>query len=198
MATTLNFLSPANPSLEVLPAASGGFNTIGFYGPGFGLSVRVGEYNETTFRTTEDGSTDGSALPNLRYANTSGAYVASEIVATELTSVENSEATLRIRLTTDSAVSTQNAKFRTFDKTSINSAPSGVTVYAAEIIKPSGAVPGSGDTNWTEIYGSGSVLSLDDQATAATEHNFYIGLTCTPDSIGEKTNFAFYFECEFL
>jgi hypothetical protein len=198
MATTLNFLSPANPSLEVLPAASGGFNTIGFYGPGFGLSVRVGEYNETTYRTTEDGQTDGGALPNLRYANTSGAFVASEIVATELQQIDNSEATLRIRLTTDSAVQTQNAKFRTFDKTSIDNAPSGVNVFAAEIIKPSGASPGTGDVNWTQIQGSGAVLSLDDQTTASTEHNFYLALTSTPTSIGEKTNFAMYFEVEFL
>jgi hypothetical protein len=198
MATVLNFLSPSNPSTEILPAASGGFNTIGFYGPGFGLSVKVGEYNETTYRTTEDGQTDGSALPNLRYANTSGAFVASEILGTELQEVNDSEATLRIRLTTDSAIQTQNAKFRTFDKTSIDSAPSGVNVFAAEIIKPSGGLTGTGDVNWTQIEGSGTVLSLDDQAVASTEHNFYLALTSTPTSIGEKTNFAFYFEAEFL
>ena len=197
MATTLSFLSPANPATEIAPAASGGFNTIGFYGPGFGLSVRVGEYNETTFRTTSDGQTDGGALPNLRYANASGAFVASEITATELLQVDNSEATLRVRLQTDSAVATQNTTFRAFDRTSIDSAPSGVTAYAAEIIKPTVSV-GSGDAFWTQIQGSGSVLSLDDQSTPSTEHNWYIGLTSTPDSIGEKTNYGYYFETEFL
>jgi len=71
-------------------------------------------------------------------------------------------------------------------------------VFAAEVIKPSGASPGTGDVNWTQIQGSGTVLSLDDQTTASTEHNFYLALTSTPTSIGEKTNFAFYFEAEFL
>jgi len=196
MATVLNFLNPSNPSTEILPAASGGFNTVGFYGPGFGLSVKVGEYNETTYRTTEDGQTNGTALPNLRYANTSGAYVGPSIIAAELVSVLNNESTIRVRLTTDSAVQTQNAELRTFDKTSIDSAPSGVDVFSAEIINPSGT--GTGDVNWTQIQGSGTVLGLDDQTTASTEHNFYIALSATPTSIGEKTNFAFYFQAEFL
>lgn len=197
MATSLSFLNPSNPAVEILPAASGGFNTVGFYGPAFGFSVRVGEYNETTYRTTEDGQTDGGALPNLTYANVSGAYVGPSIVAEELLEVSNSEATLRIRLQTDSAVGTQNSNFRSFDKNGINSSQSGVVVQAAEIIKP-GAPRGSGDQFWQSIGGSGSVLSLDDQLTPATEHNWYIGLTCQPTSIGEKTNFAFYFETEFL
>lgn len=197
MATVLSFLNPSNPAQEILPAASGGLNTIGFYGPAFGFSVKVGEYNETTYRTTEDGQTDGGALPNLKYANVSGAFVGPSIVAEELLSISNTEATVRVRLTTDSAVGTQNTNFRSFDKSSIDNAPSGVTVQAAEIIKP-GAPQGSGDQFWMAIQGSGSVLSLDDQVTPATEHNWYIGLSSLPTSIGEKTNFAFYFETEFL
>jgi len=197
MATTLKFYNPANPAIEILPSASGGLNTIGFYGPSFGLSVRVGDFNETTWRTTEDGQTNGTALPNLRWASTTGAYVAGNIVATEVLNILDSEATLRIELQTDVAVTTQNATFRTFDKSSIDNAPSGVNVYAAEIINPSGPV-GSGDSLWTQIQGSGSVLALDDHAVAATTHNWRIGLSSTPTSIGEKTNFAFYFETEFL
>jgi hypothetical protein len=197
MATVLSFLNPSNPAQEILPAASGGLNTIGFFGPAFGFSVKVGEYQETTFRTTEDGQTNGSQLPNLRYANVSGAFVGASIVAQELLTVANTEATLRVRLTTDSAVGTQNTNFRSFDKSSINNAPSGVTVQAAEVIKD-GPGAGSGDQFWTAIQGSGSVLSLDDQTPTATEHNWYIGLSSLPTSIGEKTNFAFYFETEFL
>ena len=198
MATTVSFRNPASTSVEIAPAASGGFNTLGFYGPGFGLSVRVGEFNETTFRTTEDGQSDGGAFPNLRFANSSGTFVGAEIVATELLEVNNNEATLLIRLNTDSAVATQNTKFRAFDKTSIDSAPSGVTVRAAEIMKEDVSVRGSGDQDWTVIQGSTDVLSFDNQPDAATEHNWRVGITATPDSIGEKTNFAFYFETEFL
>jgi hypothetical protein len=198
MATTLKFFDPADGAVEILPAASGGLNTIGFYGPGFGLSVRVGDFNEGTYRTSEDGQTDGSALPNLRWANVSGAYVAGEITATHLLEVLNSEATLRIELMTDVAVTTQNGVFRTFDKSSINNPPSGVDVYAAEIRNTAGPI-GSGDSLWIpNLGGSGTVLDVDDKTVAATTHNWWIALSATPTSIGEKTNFAFYFETEFL
>jgi hypothetical protein len=195
MATTLRFLNPANNSIEILPAASGGLNTIGFYGPGFGLSVRVGEFNETTFRTTEDGQTNGTQLPNVRWASATGAYVGPSIIEQGLQSILTTEATLQVELITDVAVQTQNTVFRTFDKTSIDNVPSGVDVYAAEI--QAGAA--SGDASWTNPFGgSGNVLNLDDQTVAATTHNWYIALSSSPTSIGEKTNFAFYFETEFL
>lgn len=197
MASTLRWFA-GDGSPEINPAASGGFNTVGFFGGSFGLSIRVGEYNDNTYRTVENGTSDGGSLPNLKFANSSGAFVAAEITATELLEVNNSEATLRVRLNTDSAVGTQNTRFRAYDKLSINSNPSGVTVRAAEIRKDQTLVRGSGDTSWTTIAGSGSVLPLDDQADPATQHDWYIGLTASPNSIGEKTNFALYFETEFL
>ena len=161
MATTLTFRDPSAPATTINPAASGGFNTVGFYGPGFGLSVRVGEYNETTYRTTEDGQTNGGALPNLGYANVSGAFIGPSIIAEPLIDIANSQSTLLVRLNTDAAVATQNTRFRTFDKSNIDYAPSGVSVFAAEIIRD-GAGVGSGDIFWTQIQGSGVVLSFDD------------------------------------
>jgi len=194
MATTLKFYNPTNNAIEILPAASGGLNTVGFYGPGFGLSIRVGDFNEGTYITTEDGQTNGSALPNVRWASVTGAYLAASIIPSLLQDILTTEATLEIELVTDVAVTTQNAVFRTFDKASIDNAPSGVDVYAAEVI--SGAA--SGDTTWTQIQGSGSVLNLADQTISNTTHEWFIALSSTPTSIGEKTNFAFYFETEFL
>lgn len=197
MASTIRFFA-GDGSPEIQPAASGGLNTVGFYGGSFGLSIRVGEYNDNTYRTNSDGSSNGGLMPNLKFANSTGAYVSTEITATELLEVENTEATLKVQLTTDTSVATQNTKFRSYDRSSINSDPSGVTVRAAEIRKDQALVRGSGDSSWTAIAGSGSVLSLDDQSDPATTHNWWIGLTATPDSIGEKTNFAFYFETEFV
>jgi hypothetical protein len=197
MASTLRFFA-GDGSPEIAAAASGGLNTVGFFGGGFGLSIRVGEYNDNTYRTDENGTTNGGQLPNLKFANSSGAFVANEIVGTELLEVNNDEATLLIRLNTDSAIATQNTKFRAYDKLSINSDPSGVVVRAAEIRKEETLVRGSGDTSWLAIAGSGSVLSLDSRADLSTQKDFFIGLTATPTSIGEKTNFALYFETEFL
>lgn len=198
MSTTIQWFGGTGAP-EILPAASGGLNTLGFFGSAFGFSIRVGEYNNTSARTTSNGTSNGGALPNLRFASTSGAFVAGELVATELLEVDNVEATLKILLTTDSAIKTQNASFRAFDRSNINSNPSGVTIRAAEILKHMTLVRGSGDANWTAIAGSGSVLSLADQTTNDfTTHTWYIGLTATPTSIGEKTNIGFYVESEFL
>lgn len=183
---------------DILPANSGDNDTLGSFGAAFGFSIRVGEYNNTSYVTNDNGTTNYGQVPNLRYANVSGAYVASETVATELLEVDNSEATLRIRLTTDTNVQTQNAAFRAFDRSSINNNPSGVTVYAAEINKPSPSVRGSGDSHWLQVYGSGSTLSLDNQMFATGVHDFYIGITVSPTSIGQKTNLAYYFESEFI
>ena len=198
MATTIQWFGGAG-SPEIQPAASGGLNTAGFFGSAFGFSIRVGEYNNTTYRTNSNGTSDGGALPNTRFANTSGAFVGSELVATELLEVDNAEATINILLTTDAAIQTQNSKLRAFDRTDINNNPSGVVIRAAEIAKDQSVVRGSGDTSWTVIAGSGNVLSLADQTTADfVAHNWFIALTATPTSIGEKTNIGFYFETEFL
>lgn len=198
MATVVQWFGGAG-SPEILPAASGGLNTLGFFGASFGFSIRVGEYNQTSYRTNANGTSDGSQVPNLRFANTSGAFVGPSVVAEELLEVNNTEATLNIRLTTDNPIQTQNSSFRAFDRLNINNNPSGVTIRAAEIRKDQVSVRGSGDTFWTAIAGSGSTLSLDDQTTENfTEHNWYVGLTATPTSIGEKTDLGFYFETEFL
>lgn len=183
---------------QILPANSGDNDTLGFFGAGFGFSIRVGDYNNTSYVTNDNGTTNYGQVPNLRWANVSGAYVASELVATELLEVDNTEATLKVTLTTDSSVQTQNTRFRAFDRVNINNNPSGVTVQAAEINKPQPAIRGTGDVFWTQIYGSGSTLALDNQLLASGTHNWYIGVSATPTSIGQKTNFGFYFESEFI
>ena len=197
MSTTIDWYG-GDAANEIVPAGSGDNDTVGFFGSNFGYSIRVGEYNNTSYVTNDTGTTNYGQVPNLQYANTSGAYVASELTATELLEVDNTEATLRIRLQTDSSVQTQNTSFRAFDRVNINNDPSGVTVYAAEMVKPSPSIRGSGDTYWTQIYGSGSTLSLDDQTTASGTHAWYVGLTVSPTSIGEKTNLGYYFETEFV
>lgn len=199
MTTTIEWFGGAG-SPEILPAASGGLNTVGFFGSSFGFSIRVSEYNNTTYLTNANGTSNGGQLPNLRWANTSGAFVGPALNAVELRNVQQAECTLKITLTTDNPIGTQNTNFRAFDRISINNNPSGVTIQAAEIRKTGATLYGSGDINWTAIAGSGSVLSLADKVTEApaTEHNWYVGLSATPGSIGEKTEIALYFETEFL
>ena len=197
MATTINWFG-GDGANEILPAESGDNDTLGFFGAGFGFSIRVGEYNNTCYATNDNGTVNHGQVPNLRWVNTSGAYVSSELVGTELLEIDNTETTLRITLNTDSNVQTQNSSFRAFDRVNIDNNPSGVTILAAEINKPSPSTRGSGDVNWTTIAGSGSTLSMDDQLLASGVHLWYVGITASPTSIGEKTNLGFFFETEFL
>lgn len=197
MTTTLTWRG-GDGANQIVPAESGANDTLGFFGANFGYSIQVGQYNQTSFVTTDNGSANHGQVPNLKYANTSGAYVASELTATELKEINNDEATLQITLVNDTAVQTRNTAFRAFDRTSINNNPSGCVIYACEINKPSLSVRGSGDTSWQQIYGSGSILSLDDHAYGSGTHRWYIGVTGTPTSIGQKTQIGYYFETEFL
>ncbi len=196
MATTIDWFG-GDGANEILPAESGASDTLGSFGANFGFSIRVGEFNNTSFVTNDNGTTNFGQVPNLRWANVSGAFVASELTASELLEVDNTEATLRIRLQTDSSVGTQNSAFRAFDRVSIASSPSGVTVRAVEIRKPSPSIRGSGNTNWTTIAGTGD-LGLFDQVAASSLHEWYVGITVSPDNIGEKTDLGYYFESEFL
>ncbi len=196
MATTIDWFG-GDAVNEILPAESGASDTLGFFGANLGFSIRVGEFNNTNFVTDDIGVTNFGQVPNLRWANVSGAFVASELTATELLEIDNSEATLRVRLQTDSAVGTQNSAFRAFDRVNINNSPSGVTVLSTEIRKHSPSIRGSGDTFWTTIAGTGD-LDFDDQVAASSVHTWYVGLTVSPQSIGEKTDLGFYFETEFL
>ena len=47
MASTLRWFA-GDGSPEINPAPSGGLNTVGFFGGSFGLSIRVGEYQDNT------------------------------------------------------------------------------------------------------------------------------------------------------
>lgn len=198
MSSTIRWYGGAGTP-EISPAASGGLNTLGFFGASFGFSIRVGEYNTTSFRTNANGTSNGSQLPNIKFANSSGAFVGASLIAEELLEIENALSTLNIRLNTDNVIKTQNSRFRAFDRININNNPSGVSIFAAEMEKDQSSVRGSGDTSWTQIFGSGSVLSLSDQTTANFDvHNWYVSLTASPLTIGEKTEIGFYFETEFL
>lgn len=196
MATTISWAGGDGVN-AILPAESGVNDTLGFFGAAFGFSIQVGQFNNTCYVTTDNGSANHGQVPNLKYLNATGCYVASELVGTELREVDNGEATLRIRLNTDTNVATQNTSLRVFDRTSINNNPSGVAVYAAEIIKPQPTVRGVGDSSWTQIYGSGSTLSLADQSTPSGVHTWYIAMTASPTTIGSKL-FAIYMETEFV
>lgn len=185
---------------------------LGFFGTsGFGASVPVGEYQGTTFITDGNGITQGPQADNVKYLNAGSGILNAGASGIGLKRIPNYQSTLNIRFTHGTAVKTQNAELRIYDRTSINNPPSGVVCKVAEIIHPSNlqTVTGSGDSQWITPAGSAVVVDMVDSPgmsgqrpnganTTSTRHDWFAILSAMPDSIGSKNKFGLYFACEYL
>lgn len=203
---TISFHAGENFTIQNL-----GGSGLGFYGAGgFGTSVGVGEYNDTVFITNSNGTVQGPQVDCIKYLNSASGTINSSVSGQLLTKIPNYFAQLNVRFEHTSAVTTQNVKFRVYDRTSINNNPSGVTCKVAELIHPDTVQNnnGSGDSTWTTVYGSGSVLDLvaspglsgerpNGASTSSTRHDWFLAITASPDSVGSKL-FAGYVELEYL
>lgn len=186
---------------------------LGFFGLAFGDSVDVGEYQDTTFITNGNGTTEGPQVNNIKYIHPSSGSIngASPV---NLNQVPNYLATLNPRFTHSTAVKVQNVKCRIYDRSNINAGASGVVTKVAEIIHPDTVqnANGSGDPTWITPAGSSVVVPLaqspgisglyagdgNDSTRDDMRHDWYLGISATPDSIGSKTNYALYLELEYL
>ena len=216
---------------------------LGFFGGSFGQSVQLNNWQDTTFITDGNGTSNGGAGNNMKYSTDTKSFAAGVVPATGLLFIPNSKATLNVRFSNDSAVRTQNTKLRIFDRNNKNFPASGVITRVVEMLHPSVSysVEGSGDSTW---WGSASHTGSDAQGTyigsknpsarlpAGTntaggsgiyvplaqspgpsgqyagngsantgqyyQHDWYVGITASPDSIGSKTQYGLYVELEYL
>ena len=123
--------SADDPTLIEHGAGSG----LGFYGGGFGISVPVGQFQDTTFVTNANGTEQDVRAQNTKFTAVSGlsSNGAAEI---DNSGTPNFYAPLNIRFTNDTAVKVQNCKLRIFDRTDIGKQASGVTTKVYEIRHP--------------------------------------------------------------
>jgi len=121
-----------DPSLIQHTAGSG----VGFYGAGFGLSVPVSQYQDSSYVTNGDGTSSGVKLNNTKFVSVSGLKANGTSVTGETSGVPNWYAPLNVRFEHTEAVATQNCKLRIFDRNSIGNHASGVTTKALEIRHP--------------------------------------------------------------
>lgn len=182
---------------------------VGFFGSAFGSSVDVAAYQTTSWITNSNGTTQGPQLNNIMWTHpNSGSINAADSVG--VTAIPNYLASINARFTHDSAVTTQNAKFRVYDRVSINNDPSGVLCKVYNIIHPNTAqdLTGSGGSAWSTPTGSSVILSLhaspgqsglspNGLSTVDMRHDWYLALSASPNSIGSKT-FAGYLSLEYL
>jgi hypothetical protein len=191
---------------------------LGFFGATFGTSVQVGQYQDSTYISASDGSAPaGPQATNCKYDTSDGSGVIingdSAIVPS---AVPINSGTLNIRFTFDSAVKTQNAEMRIFDRTTITNGATGVTTQVLQVANGGSGVSTSGTATapashlgWIAPSGSGVVVSLLSSAgsgglspsgtdTTDTRHDWYTCMSATPLSIGSKELFGMYVQLEYL
>lgn len=184
---------------------------LGFYGSNFGDSVDVGSYQDSCFITNSAGTSLGPQIDNIKWLNIGSGTVNGTTSGIPLTAIPNYLATLNIRFNHSVAVKTQNAKLYCYDRSDIANPQSGVTFKAAQLIHPSITQTnnGSGDSTWLSLAGTGVYMSLvaspgtsglrpNGANTSDTNHDWYTALSCSPDSVGSKTQFGLYFSVEYL
>lgn len=210
MAAAITFLAGENFAIQSLSGSG-----LGFYGDaGFGASVRVGEWQGRTFITNGAGTSQGPEVDNVKFLNAGSGIIGQAGSGISLTCIPNYQATLNIRFTYDSAVRLQNSEARIYDRSNINNAASGVTTKVAELIHPDTTQTntGSGDTTWLTPGGSGVTVSLAPSPGCSglyagngsngswpdIQHDYYLAISCSPDSIGAKAQYGLYFSTEYL
>lgn len=152
----------------------------------FDSAITVGEYNDTTHVESNVGADDssGNTPNNVKFVSQTGGTGGDSQAdwgdgTEDLDAILQAECTLKINFADASSVAISAHTFYAYDGTTPATAPTGVTFVAAEL----------GDTNWTAAEGSGSALTISD-SSAATSHDFYINVSVSPDSVGEKTAFT--------
>lgn len=211
---TISFISQGGSNYSVNNMGGSG---LGFFGTGgFGQSVAVGSYQDTTFITNGNGTTQGPQVNNVKYisANTGQLPGGTNV---NLTSLPNYQSTLNVRFTHNSAVRVQNVYLYIYDRVSTSNPASGVTTAVANIIHPdtNQTATGSGNTTWQFPAGTGylilsqlangnsfspgmSGLGTGGGGTTDTQHDFYVAMSASPNSIGSKTSFGTYIYLEYL
>lgn len=222
-----------SPTLINHGAGSG----LGLFGAGYGISVPVDAYQDSTWVTNANGTAvDQYQLGNTKYVGVSGtSYNGGSTLDNR--NVPNYYAPLKISFQHTVPVRVQNCKLRIFDRNDITKMASGVLTQVYEVRHPNGSTSASGlvyrgvsDHSWqtfdpvesmfdmiltsspglsglntsaSEVlpsaqFGFTNWLTNSGAAFQSTQHDWYIALSATPDSIGSKTNYALYFTCEYL
>lgn len=186
---------------------------LGFYGSSFGSSVQVGQYQDTTYVTNATGTVNAWAANNVKFTHAASGSV-NGAASLNIRQIPNKDTTLNIRFTNDTAVKTQNAEVRIYDRSDISRAASGVVCKVASIVHTSASSAGpsgSGSSVWSTFDSTtgGSGLSLWASPgtsglsplggnTTDTRHDWYLAISASPSSIGSKTAFGLYMSLEYL
>jgi hypothetical protein len=140
---SITFRSQINTTNQQISHSAG--SGLGFYGAGYGISVPVGEYQDTTFVTNANGTAnDAYALNNTKYIAPSSVQSSILQQTVQNAVLPNYHAPLNIRFTHTEPVRVQNCKLKIFDRVNIDRAASGVTTTVYEVRHPNITTANSG------------------------------------------------------
>lgn len=156
-----------------------------FAGATFDSAITVGQYNASTHVESSVGANDssGNTPKNNKFISQTGGTGGDSQVdvgsgTVDLDSVSTANSALKINFSHGSSVTTTGHIFYADDGATTTAVPTGVDFRAAE----------QGDANFTEAEGSAAGVTITDDTTA-TSHDYYIVLSASPTSVGEKTAF---------
>jgi len=203
----------AEPLLEIFNfeiGATDSPNRMGFFGSAGApnSAVVVGQYQQTTHRTNEDGDDLGPMINN-RFVNSTNAIVSGTFgangvlgsIAVDEIPAESGTLLCRFTEPNGTAVITQSATFRAINLDAGSGAPSildlasNITIQAAQLADTAG---NAADSSWSEISDGGAALGLADQSNEASVHDFALLISGSPSAAGRKIDFAYYIQLEFL
>lgn len=134
---------------------------LGFFGSTFGSSVQIGSYNDSTFITNSNGTTNGGAAFNNKYTAAASGQAFGVGSGIPLIRINGFHRTLDIHFDHTTPVNVQNAQFRIYDRVNINNPASGVNTKVAELVNFNGqnytswlATPGDANTANDAVGGS--------------------------------------------
>ena len=168
-----------------------GGSGLGFFGGGFGISVPVGQYQDTSYVTNGDGTSSGVRVNNTKWASSNvipNSGVSANGGATiGLSGMPNDYAPLRISFSHSEAVKVQNCKLRIFDRNDISKPASGVSTKVFECRHPQPNEAHNGQSGTLAFRGvTGFAWSEFDP----TEAQFDLDFTPSPGMSGLNTSAA--------
>ena len=166
---------------------------LGFYGNGYGISVPVGQYQDTTWVTNANGTAvDKYQLNNTKYVSISGmSFNAGSEIQNIVT--PNYYAPLKISFTHSEPVRVQNCRLRIFDRNDITKQGSGVTTKVYEVRHPNGSTSetalahrGQAGHAWSEFDPADSMIDVPFTSSPGIS-----GLNTTAGDTIPATSFGF-------
>lgn len=128
---------------------------LGFYGSTFGSSVQIGSFNQSTFITNSNGTTNGGAAYNVKYTAAASGEPFSTGSGIPLVRINGYHRTLDINFDHTTPVNVQNVQFRIYDRVNINNPASGVNTKVAELVN----FNGQSYTNWLATPGDANTAN---------------------------------------